>query len=275
LFFDNKNLLLLLLWWWLGMLELLTLGACRQVGKSCFILKTLEGLIMLDCGIFPSYDDPQRYPNFGLVFSSGPLRAVFITHCHADHIGALPILTERWNYRGPIYMSAPTKELAYFILEDCLGAWSDQDRGVVRDDEEEAHSYTPCQVKSCLSKVQLIEPGMVITIGKSVQVHSLIAGHVLGACMFFVSTVNCRLLYTGDFSGCTFHLMPAQIGAMPGTPDVILCEATYATSLKDTRLNKQAEFFQSIVDCLLDGGKVLIPVFAVGRAQELLWLLGK
>ncbi|GJD12927.1 Integrator complex subunit 11 [Galdieria sulphuraria] len=222
-------------------MELFTLGACRQVGKSCFVLKTSEGLVMLDCGLHPSYQDDRRYPNFGLAFSYGPLKAVFITHCHADHVGALPILTERWGYDGPIYMSEPTRKLSYYILEECSL------RVVV---------YTT-RSRKLLNKV-----------------HSWMAGHVLGAYMFSIVVDNHRILYTGDFTSCpTFHLPPARVDDIPYPPDVILSEATYATSFKDGRLNNQVEFIQNVLDCLLDGGKVLVPVFAIGRAQELLLLL--
>ncbi|GJQ09266.1 hypothetical protein GpartN1_g1057.t1 [Galdieria partita] len=250
-------------------MELLALGACRQVGKSCFVLKTLEGLIMLDCGLDPSYHDDQRYPNFGLAFSYGPLKAVFITHCHADHVGALPILTEKWGYDGPIYMSAPTRELSYFVLEDCMGAWGDEGS----DSTRRVGSYTHREISSCLAKVDIVEPEKTIGVGNNVQVYSMIAGHVLGALMFYISVDSYRILYTGDFTSCcTFHLSGARVD-IPYPPDVILSEATYATSLKDGRLNKEVEFFQSVLDCLLDGGKVLCPVFAIGRAQELLSLL--
>eukprot|EP00871_Galdieria_phlegrea_P001812 jgi/Galph1/2631/GphlegSOOS_G1306.1 len=249
-------------------MQLLTLGACREVGKSCFILKTTAGSVMLDCGLHPSHYDQERFPNLAQVLSKEFPVAVLITHCHADHVGALPILTERLGYGGPIFMSEPTRDLSAHTLEECSSlyhSFGSKCDGFFLFSKEE--------IEHCLSLVQLVRPQDEISLQQGrILIRCYLAGHVLGALMYSITVEDKNIIYTGDFStASTFHLCGAQVPQL--TPDILITEATYANNLKKGRIEREVELLQNIVDCLIDGGKVLIPVVAVGRAQELLLLL--
>mmetsp|Transcript_4763 Transcript_4763/g.9038 ORF Transcript_4763/g.9038 Transcript_4763/m.9038 type:complete len:660 (-) Transcript_4763:272-2251(-) len=252
--------------------EVVPLGAGQDVGRSC-VLVTLGGKrIMFDCGIHMGYTDTRRFPDFRYISRSGrytqAIDAVIITHFHLDHCGALPYFTEVQGYRGPVFMTYPTKALVPLMLEDF--------RKVVVDRLGEAEHFSATHIKSCMRKVTAVDLMQTYKVDDELEIRAYYAGHVLGAAMFYAKVgdevFGPSVLYTGDYNMTPDrHLGAARVERC--RPDVLITESTYATTIRDSKRSRERDFLQQVHECITAGGKVLIPVFALGRAQELAILI--
>ncbi|KAH6774119.1 cleavage and polyadenylation specificity factor 73 kDa subunit-II [Perilla frutescens var. frutescens] len=249
-------------------IECLVLGAGQEVGKSCVVVTISGKKIMFDCGMHMGYTDTRRYPNFSLISDSADfttaLSCVIITHFHLDHIGALPYFTEVCGYNGPIYMTYPAKALAPLMLEDYRKVMVDK-RG-----EEEQFSFE--HIADCMNKVIAVDLKQTVQVDKDLQIRAYYAGHVIGAAMFYAKVGDAALVYTGDYNMVPDrHLGAAQIDRLH--LDLVITESTYATTYRDSKYVREREFLKAVHKCVAGGGKVLLPTFALGRAQELCMLL--
>ena len=223
---------------------------------------------MLDCGMHMGYNDDRRFPDFTFVSGDDSLTdyldAVIISHFHLDHCGALPYMTEMVGYNGPIYMTGPTLAIAPILLEDM--------RRVAVERKGETNFFTSQMIKDCMKKVKAVNLHQVIKIDDELEIKAYYAGHVLGAAMFQVRVGTESLVYTGDYNMTPDrHLGAAWIDKC--RPDLLITESTYATTIRDSKRCRERDFLKKVHDCVEKGGKVLIPVFALGRAQELCILL--
>nr|XP_043639989.1 cleavage and polyadenylation specificity factor subunit 3-II [Erigeron canadensis] len=248
-------------------IECLVLGAGQEVGKSCVVVTINGKKIMFDCGMHMGHVDHHRYPDFSLISKSGDfnnaLSCIIITHFHLDHIGALPYFTEVCGYNGPIYMTYPTKALAPLMLEDY--------RKVMAGRGEE-QQFTNENILNCLKKVSAVNIKQTVQVDKDLQIRAYYAGHVLGAAMIYASVGDTAMVYTGDYNMTPDrHLGAAQIDRLQ--LDLVITESTYATTTRDSKYVREREFLKAVHKCVGNGGKVLIPTFALGRAQELCILL--
>jgi len=192
------------------------------------------------------------------------LDLVIITHFHLDHVGALPYFTEICGYNGPILTSQPTKAILPLTLEDF--------RKIISDYRGEKSPLTPKQITDCVNKIQTIEIGETKIIKNRIKVTPYYAGHVLGAGMYHIEVDGHTVVYTGDYNTLTDrHLSGAYIPKI--YPDVLITETTYGDTVRDTKRVREREFLKKIQLVIERGGKVLIPIFALGRAQELCILL--
>nr|APA20178.1 cleavage and polyadenylation specificity factor 73 kDa subunit II [Populus tomentosa] len=223
---------------------------------------------MFDCGMHMGYDDHRRYPDFSLISKSRDfdhsLDCVIITHFHLDHVGALPYFTEVCGYNGPIYMTYPTKALAPLMLEDF--------RKVLVDRRGEEEQFTSLHISQCMEKVIAVDLKQTVQVDDDLQIRAYYAGHVLGAAMFYAKVGDSAMVYTGDYNMTPDrHLGAAQIDRLE--LDLLITESTYATTIRDSKYAREREFLKAVHECVAGGGKVLIPTFALGRAQELCILL--
>jgi len=244
------------------------LGAGQDVGRSCLLLSIGGKNVMLDCGMHMGFNDDRRFPDFSYVTTDEPLTehidAVIISHFHLDHCGALPYMTEMVGYNGPIYMTVPTKAIAPILLEDM--------RKVAVDRKGEQNFFTSGMIKDCMKKVVAVNLHQVVQVDSELELKAYYAGHVLGAAMFQVKVGNQSVVYTGDYNMTPDrHLGAAWIDRC--RPDLLITESTYATTVRDSKRCRERDFLKKVHDCIDKGGKVLIPVFALGRAQELCILL--
>ncbi|KAL5553250.1 hypothetical protein UlMin_040651 [Ulmus minor] len=253
-------------------IDCLVLGAGQEVGKSCVVVSINGKRIMFDCGMHMGYLDHRRYPDFSLIpklegSHSGfddSLDCVIITHFHLDHVGALPYFTEVCGYRGPIYMTYPTKALSPLMLEDY--------RKVMVERRGEEEQFSSDHITECMKKVIAVDLKQTIHVDKDLQIRAYYAGHVIGAAMFYVKVGDSAILYTGDYNMTPDrHLGAAQIDRL--RLDLVISESTYATTIRDSKYGREREFLKAVHQCIAGGGKVLIPTFALGRAQELCILL--
>lgn len=245
------------------------LGAGQEVGRSCHVLEFRGMTILLDCGIHPGYDGLNGLPFLDRIEPES-IDVVLITHFHLDHAATLPYLTERTNFKGQIYMTHPTKAVLRLLLGDYLRLLA------IKNAKPEDVLYTEADLQSCLDKVQLIDYHTTVTVGTGgLSFYALNAGHVLGACMFYLQMGGRSVLYTGDYSmEDDRHLMAAELPpSHHQKPDLLICESTYGVQVHASRAEREARFTSTIDRIVSRGGRCLIPVFALGRAQELLLIL--
>lgn len=245
-------------------MEVLTLGSGQEVGRSCIIVTIENKTIMLDCGLHIGYTDSRRFPDFECLSKSGNfdklIDCIIISHFHLDHTGALPYLTEILGYNGPIYMTHPTKAVLPILLEDC--------QRILAMRNKKDRNYTIDDIKNCMDKVIAININETVQISEGFYITPYYAGHVIGAAMFHVKVGKTSLVYTGDYSTTPDqHLATASIDAL--YPDLMITESTYGSIIRDCRKSREREFLKSIHQCLDRSGKVLIPIAALGRAQEI------
>jgi len=252
-------------------IKITPLGAGQDVGRSCILVSFGGKNIMLDCGMHMGYNDDRRFPDFSYLAKEGPvtsyLDCVIISHFHLDHCGALPYLTEVVGYDGPVFMTSPTKSICPILLEDYRKITID------KLDKAAAQNFFKAEdIKACMKKVRTVNLHEVFQVDAELSIKAYYAGHVLGAAMFEVRVGQQSIVYTGDYNMTPDrHLGAAWIDKC--RPDVLITESTYATTIRDSKRCRERDFIKKVHTCLDKGGKVLIPVFALGRAQELCILL--
>ncbi|KAM6241142.1 integrator complex subunit 11 isoform 1-T2 [Porphyrio hochstetteri] len=244
------------------------LGAGQDVGRSCILVSIAGKNVMLDCGMHMGYNDDRRFPDFSYITQNGRLTdfldCVIISHFHLDHCGALPYFSEMVGYDGPIYMTHPTKAICPILLEDY--------RKITVDKKGETNFFTSQMIKDCMKKVVAVHLHQTVQVDEELEIKAYYAGHVLGAAMFQIK-VGCEsVVYTGDYNMTPDrHLGAAWIDKC--RPDLLITESTYATTIRDSKRCRERDFLKKVHETVERGGKVLIPVFALGRAQELCILL--
>lgn len=249
------------------MIEIIPLGAGNEVGRSCILVSMNEKHFILDCGVHMGFKDKRMYPDFSRIDSlPRKIRSVefiCISHFHMDHLAGLPYFTEKYGFKGKIFMSYPTKAMAKLLLEDFLKL---QKMYITSD-----LLYTEKDIEKCLKKVTCLNLKQTYTYnGFQITIYN--AGHVIGASMFNIKRGKDSVFYTGDFSMTSDrHLSSASCPKLKST--VFITESTYGNMIRNSRLDREREFVYSIYDCLKSGGNVLVPVFALGRCQELSLLL--
>jgi len=245
------------------------LGASRQVGRSAILVKTRESQILLDCGINPGSRSPiQSYPRLDVEeFNINSLDAVVITHAHLDHCGFLPYLY-KYGYSGPVYCSEPTSSVMTLLQSDYID---------VTRKEGNVPPYTTDDISETILHTIPLDYGDVTDVSPDVRLTLHNAGHILGSSLvhLHIGKGLHNIVYTGDFKyGPTALLQPAST-YFPRVETLIM-EATYGSpdNVSPSRDETDAEFV-GIANSILNKGKVLIPVPAVGRAQEILMVINK
>jgi KH/beta-lactamase-domain protein len=245
------------------------LGSSRHVGRSAILVRTRESSILLDCGINPGTNRPiGAYPRLDVEeFELGSLDAVVITHAHLDHCGFVPYLF-KYGYEGPVYCSEPTASLMTLLQGDYLDVMSMEGRvpPYGGDDIREVIIHT---IPLAWGEVTDVSPDIRLTL------HN--AGHILGSSIvhLHIGKGLHNIVYTGDFKyGHTQLLAPAA--AQFPRVETLIMESTYGgpNNITSPRVETEAEFVE-IANQILKNGKVIIPVPAVGRAQEILMVINK
>uniref|UniRef100_A0A8D0T449 Integrator complex subunit 11 n=1 Tax=Sus scrofa TaxID=9823 RepID=A0A8D0T449_PIG len=273
------------------------LGAGQDVGRSCILVSIGGKNVMLDCGMHMGFSDDRRFPDFSYITRHGRLTdfldCVIISHFHLDHCGALPYFSEMVGYDGPIYMTQPTQAICPILLEDY--------RKIAVDKKGEANFFTSQMIKDCMKKAVAVHLHQTVQVDDELEIKAYYAGHVLGAAMFQIKVGSESVVYTvsGSAWGTGRAVWPGKGRRHPShghvlcqgdynmTPDrhlgaawidkcrpnLLITESTYATTIRDSKRCRERDFLKKVHETVERGGKVLIPVFALGRAQELCILL--
>jgi len=238
------------------------LGGARQVGRSCLLLQTPNSKILLDCGVDVSSRDENKYPIFNIPeFDIGQLDAVVLSHAHLDHSGLVPYLY-KMGYKGPIYMTEPTRDISALLALDFIG---------VAYKQATKPLFSSVDVKDMVKHSICLNYNEVTDITPDVRLTLYNAGHVLGSSMVHLNIGNGahNLLYAADFKYGKTRLLDPAITKFPRV-ETIITESTYGSKndILPPRKETEQEFLQMIRETLKGGGKALLPELGLGHAQE-------
>lgn len=248
-------------------------GATQTVTGSRYHLTCGERHVLVDCGLFQGFKH-LRLKNWApLLFEPADLDAVVLTHAHLDHSGYLPLLVKR-GFRGPIYCTPATARLCAILLPDSGSLQEDQaafaNRHGFSKHRPALPLYTQADARSCLKQLEVVDFGAAFAAAAGVQAEFTRAGHLLGAGSVRLVHDGTSILFSGDVGRPDDALMlPPQA---PPTSDYLVIESTYGDR-GHPQVNAAAELTAAIRRTCERGGVVIIPTFAVGRAQLLLHLL--
>jgi len=236
------------------------LGAAREVGRSSVLITTDESNVLLDCGI--SLSSRSAFPRLDLI-DIDELDAVIITHAHLDHSGALPLLF-KYGYRGPVYLTRPTRDLMMLLLYDYINL--SQRVGSIP-------FFSWRDVVNMMNHTITLDYTETVDISPDIKLTFYNAGHILGSALAHLNIESARhnVLYTGDFRFRDTKLLDKAVRKFPRVETLIM-ECTYGGESDVLPSLPEAEeaLFSIIKGTAERGGKVLIPALAVGRAQEIM-----
>ncbi len=248
-------------------MKLLFLGGADEVGASCTLVEAAGRRVLVDAGIRMQPRDGDQLPHLARLEEAGTLDAVLVTHAHTDHIAALP-LVHLARPAVPVFASAPTLSLMRILLGDALRIMDSR-----WEQEGEIPLYPPQAVAGLLARVRTLGIGQAVPLcdGEWTATFSP-AGHILGACSLLLDTPEGRLFFTGDYSlDAQRTVDPMQVPRLH--PHVVVTESTYGNRLHAHRRSEERRLVQTVASMVAAGGKVLIPAFALGRAQEAILIL--
>jgi hypothetical protein len=251
-----------------GDIRITALGGVQEVGRSAFLVQTRESSVLLDCGINPGSSRPfEAFPRLdNPAFELDSLDAVVVTHAHLDHCGLVPFLY-KYGYDGPVYCSSPTSNLMTLLQLDYLDVASKQ--GLMAP-------YDQKDVRECVLHTIPLRYGVVTDIAPDIRLTLHNAGHILGSSMahLHIGEGLHNIVYTGDYKYGRTMLLEAAATEFPRV-ETIITESTYggADDIMPSRVEAEERLTAIINETLERRGKVLIPVPAVGRAQEIMLII--
>lgn len=237
------------------------LGGTDEVGASSYLYLFKEGNLLIDAGLRPGQVGEAALPKLEIL-TDYPPSAMVLTHAHLDHVAGLPVVIRRFP-KLSIYCTEATARIAALVLADTLKVSTEQGYPM----------FSPTEMKRTLERLRPIpyferitDHGFAFTLYPS--------GHLLGAASVLIESGGKTVFHTGDVSNVetpvvTAAWLPAQV-----TPvDAVVSESTYGDTLLPSRKEQVRTFVQAIGETLKGGGRVLIPSFALGRAQEITQIL--
>ncbi|SMN21264.1 similar to Saccharomyces cerevisiae YOR179C SYC1 Subunit of the APT subcomplex of cleavage and polyadenylation factor [Maudiozyma saulgeensis] len=247
--------------------KFIALGAGNEVGRSCHILSYKGKTIMLDAGVHPAYQGMASLPFYD-DYDLSTVDILLISHFHLDHAASLPYVMQRTNFKGRVFMTHPTKAIYRWLLRDFVRVTSIGENSILDKDD---NLYTDEDLVESFDKIETIDFHSTVDVN-GIKFTAFHAGHVLGAAMFQIEIAGLKVLFTGDYSReLDRHLNSAEVPPLPS--DVLIVESTFGTATHEPRLNREKKLTQIIHSTVAKGGRVLMPVFALGRAQELMLIL--
>ncbi len=243
----------------------ISLGGYREVGRSASLLSTANSKVLIDCGIHPSSDQTPFF-NAPELLPLDSLDAVVVTHAHLDHCGLVPTLL-KYGYSGPVYCTAPTRDLMTLMLLDAIK--------VVRA-EARRTLYDSSHVRELVTRTVPLPWGETVSIAPDVQLTLYNAGHILGSsiCHFDLGPGRQSIAFSGDMKYERTWLFDAADARLPRI-DTLVLESTYggARNVQPSRRQASEAFSEFATRILGRHGRLVVPVFAVGRSQEMMLVL--
>lgn len=260
-------------------MKITLLGASGgEVTGSCYLVETARSRILVDCGIFQGGPQADALNHAPIPHASG-LSAVLLTHAHLDHTGRLPVLA-RGGFNGPIYATPASVEMTALILRDAARIQSQdaerQNRGRQRAGEPPfVPLYSPGDAEDMIRQLRPVRYRDPVVVAPGIQARFVEAGHMLGSASIQLVVEDGAARRTIVFSG---DLGPKSAPILRefepfAAADAVFLESTYGNHDHQPFENTVLEFLDIVRDAMSGGGKILVPTFAVGRAQLLTLLL--
>lgn len=258
-------------------MQMQSFGAACTVTGSMHLLTLGNKRILVDCGMFQGGDDLEKRNYETFPFDPAELDAVILTHAHLDHVGRLPLLVKR-GYKGAIYCTPPTAALAETVLLDSARLQVEgykQDLRHARRQDRESEVPPPLYEEADVQRtLALLRPhlefGQTETIA-GIKVTPQRAGHILGSAYLLIDAPDGRLLMSGDLGNRESGLQ--QDFTPPPPVDAVVIETTYANRTHKPWAETLREFSGALQQSVRNNGKILIPSFAIERAQVILYTL--
>lgn len=248
------------------------LGGAGTVTGSKHLLSTGGTNVLLDCGLFQGLKALRLRNWSDLPFDPKAVDAVVLSHAHLDHSGFLPVLVRK-GYRGPIYCTPGTADLLRILLRDAAKLQEEEAAAANRYGSSKHHPamplYSASDAEAIFALLQRRPNYAAFEAARGVEVTFQRAGHILGAASVGVRIGGDRLLYSGDLGRWNRPILHDP--DIPTDADIVLIEGTYGDRVHSP---DAVDALTAVVRGAAErGGALLIPAFAVGRAQELLWML--
>ena len=242
------------------------LGGFRQVGRSCSLLHTQDSKIMIDCGVDVSSESSTPYLHLPEVLPFETLDAVVITHAHLDHSGLVPLLY-KYGYDGPVYCTPPTRDMSTLLQMDYLKVAAADAKKI---------PYSAEHIREMIKHCITIDYGDTTDITPDVRLTFHNAGHILGSSIahFHIGEGLYNIAFSGDIKYERTWLFNPAVNRFPRLEAMFL-EATYGgrEDFQPSRQEATQRLNDIVQSCIKKKGKLLIPVFAVGRSQEVMIVL--
>ena len=242
------------------------LGSGRQVGRSCLLLHTPNSKILLDCGINPAIAEGQeRFPylNVAEIGDLNSIDAIVLSHAHIDHCGLIPYLF-KMGYRGPIYMTEPTRDIAALLSLDFVG---------VAYKQAASPLYKAEDIKEMVRHSICLDYGEVTDITPDIRITFYNAGHVLGSAQVHINIGNGlhNLVYGADTKYGKTRLLDPASNHFPRV-ETLTIESTYGgrEDILPPRKETEDKFLEMAKKTIERNGKILLPELGLGHAQETL-----
>ncbi len=253
--------------------RIIGLGSFGEVGRSAILVDTGESKILLDAGASPTGLGSEAYPYFDAPeFRVEDLDAVIISHAHLDHVGMLPLLF-KYGYRGPVYMTAPTRDIAVLVLRDYME---------LAKREGKEPPYTEKEINEMLNRTIIMPYNMVTDVAPDTKLTFTNAGHILGSALvhLHIGQGLYNILYTGDLKyyrikGDTSTRLLPPANYQFHRVETLILESTYGATETQPRHKAEEDLIRLINEVYKRRGKILIPVMAVGRGQEILVVINR
>lgn len=238
-------------------------GGAGTVTGAHFFVEDGDHRYAVDCGLLQggAYCEPRNYDPFP--YDPATLEVLFVTHAHIDHIGRIPKLVQG-GFRGTIYSTPATRDLAGAMLRDAYGILREEARAANRPPLYEARDIT-----TALSLWNSLDYHKPLTLPNGLSVEFLNAGHILGSAMVRFSRQGRSLLFTGDLGNERSALLPPTERVLDATYLVI--ESVYGNRTHDARESREAGLARAVMEGISRGGAVLIPAFSLERTQDILF----
>ncbi|MCM3714000.1 MBL fold metallo-hydrolase [Alkalihalobacillus oceani] len=245
-------------------MRITVLGGGNEIGASCLHVEIEGTAVLIDAGM--RIHGEHLLPALGLLEELSRPKAILVTHAHADHIGALPLVHALFP-EVPVYATAPTIALMRIMMKDSLKIIEQKSQA-----ESSVPPYSFEQVERLLDAMLTIPASDCLRIGElDIQVFQ--AGHILGAVMFLFQSRQAELLITGDISFKDGRTITGAKVTHTLQPDVVVMESTYGNRTHVDRHTEEKRLVDHVAEVIGNGGFALVPAFALGRAQEVLLIL--
>jgi Cft2 family RNA processing exonuclease len=248
-------------------MRLTFLGGADEIGASSALVEIAGRRLLIDCGIRMSPRQGEVLPWLARVEEAGGVDAIIQTHAHMDHSGALPIAYA--SFKAPLYMTPPTLSIITTLLYDALKIMETEHKS-----EGEMPMYSPLMVEAVIGATRPVPFLRQVWLSDDLCLTFHPAGHILGASSVLLESSEGSVMFSGDICAAEQRTVPGLV--LPTSkPDVVVIESTYGNRNHASRTMEEQRLIAQVAEVVQRKGAVLIPAFAIGRAQEVILLLSR